>query len=517
MRLTVRQLTSLGVTAARAERSLPDLNRLLPEHGIDPPLRVAHFLAQVLHESGRFAIVEENLRYSAKRLREVFPKYFTAAQTERYAGRPEAIANRVYGGRMGNGPEASGDGYRYRGRGLIQLTGRDNYRQFATWVGDDVVANPDLVATRYAVHSAVFYWTRRDLNAAADADDVRAVTRLVNGGLNGLAERIELLARVRRVLAVEVPEPDAPTHVVIATQLNLRSKPIVTPSTRIATLPEGTPVTVLDAVADGWVRIRTLIGGQLAEGVVSARYLERIAATRALRTASPQPALPPIPPVHLKEHRPDVTRRRDGGHAYPLGEPGMPRRDANDVADRAAQLHAIIAWLDSERRTHLRYAPKGATTYCNVYAYDYCHLAGVYLPRVFWTPAALVRLGAGEAVPVRYGDTVRELNANALHDWLHDFGPSFGWHWVSNLDELQALANLGQVCLIVAKRKDLNRSGHIAAVAPEGPLRAARHADGTVRNPVESQAGATNHRLIVKPSPWWRTSQFQSFGFWRHE
>src|SRR5512135_482328 len=131
MRVTSAILTELGVTAARADRYLPDLQALLPQHGIDTPLRVAHFLAQVLHESGLLRIVEENLNYSAEGLRRVFPKYFTAAQAQGYARQPQAIANRVYGSRLGNGDEASGDGYRYRGRGLIQLTGKANYRAFA--------------------------------------------------------------------------------------------------------------------------------------------------------------------------------------------------------------------------------------------------------------------------------------------------------------------------------------------------------------------------------------------------
>lgn len=517
MRLTVQQLTAIGTTAARAERYLPDLNALLPEHRIDTPLRVAHFLAQVAHESGLLRVVEENLNYSAARLREIFPKYFTAAQAQQYANRPQAIGSRVYGGRMGNGPEASGDGYRYRGRGLIQLTGKVNYRPFADWLGVNVVDQPDLVAERYAVHSAVFYWTLRAINDPADADDVREVTRRINGGTIGLADRIRLLDRAKRALTVSPPPVvEGATHVVTATQLNLRNAPTVSPATRIATLAQGTVVAWLSDAGGGWARVRVAIGGQLTEGLVSAQHL-RAATTRAVTALATARAPLAIPAVHLQEGRRDVTRRRDGGHAFPLGEPSMPRRRAADPVRRAAQMHEIIAYLDSERRSHLRYGPKTTATYCNIYAYDYCYLAGAYLPRVFWTAAALVRLGAGETVPVRYDATVRELNANALHDWLRDFGPGFGWQWVPDLDVLQASANLGQVCLIVAKRKDLNRSGHIVAIAPEGALPAARGTDGKVRHPVESEAGATNHRLIVKSSAWWRAAQFQSFAFWRHE
>ena len=516
MRLTARHLTDIGATAARADRYLADLNALLPAHRIDTPLRVAHFLAQVMHESGLLRVVEENLNYSAARLRQIFPKYFTAAQAAQYGGRPQAIGNRVYGSRLGNGGESSGDGFRYRGRGLIQLTGKSNYRRFADWLRDDVVAAPDLVAQRYAVHSAVFYWTMRGINGAADADDVRAVTRAINGGTIGLQDRMRLLDRAKRALAYAAPPPaEGATHVVTATQLNLRRAAAVSPANRIATLAQGTPVTWLTDAGGGWARVRAVLGGQVAEGFVSAKYLQAVTA-RSLRAGLvPPPAA--VPAVHLQEERRDVTRRRDGGHAFPLGETGMPRRRAADPRRRADELLQIIAYLDSERRSHLRYGPKTTATYCNVYAYDYCYLAGVYLPRVFWTPPTLARLGAGEDVPVRYDATVRELNANALHDWLHDFGPAFGWQWVPDLDVLQAAANAGQVCLIAAKRKDTNRSGHIVAVAAEDRLRASRTAAGAVRNPVESQAGVTNHRLIVKTSAWWRGAQFRSFGFWRHE
>ncbi|HSP97597.1 MAG TPA: glycoside hydrolase family 19 protein [Candidatus Dormibacteraeota bacterium] len=515
MRLTRAILTELGVTAARADRYLPDLQALLPQHGIDTPLRVAHFLAQVLHESGLLRIVEENLNYSAEGLRRVFPRYFTAAQAERYARQPPAIANRVYGGRLGNGDEASGDGFRYRGRGLIQLTGKANYRAFADWLGSDVVAAPERVAGECAVHGAVFYWTLRSINEPADADDVREVTRRINGGFIGLPERIRLLDAAKRALAHETPGSvvAGATHVVIATQLNLRNAPRVAPSTRIATLAQGTAVAMLGDAGDGWARVRVVLGAQAVDGFVSAGFL---------RAAAAPPAAPPraaveIPRAHLQEGRRDVTRRRDGGRAFPLGEAGMPRRSSADPQRRAAQLLDIVAWLDSENRVHLRYGPRSSVTFCNVYAYDYCYLADAYLPRVFWTAPALARIGAGEAVPVRYDNTVGELNANALHDWLRDFGPGFGWRWVADLDVLQAAANAGQVCLIVAKRKDQNRSGHIVAVVPEDRVRAARAAGSSVLRPVESQASVTNHRFVVKPTAWWRGAQFQSFAFWRHE
>jgi predicted chitinase len=144
----------------------------------------------------------ENLNYSADALRKVFGKYFpTTAEADAHARHPEKIANRVYANRMGNGDESSGDGWKYRGRGLIQLTGRANYRAFANWIGDGrVMDEPDLVCTEYAVHSAVFFWVTHDLNRFADDDDVVGLTKRINGGVNGLAHRRELLNKAHGLL-----------------------------------------------------------------------------------------------------------------------------------------------------------------------------------------------------------------------------------------------------------------------------------------------------------------------------
>lgn len=528
MKVDKKVLTAMGISDANATRYLPDLQKLLPQHSIDTPLRVAHFLAQVAHESGMFSVVEENLNYSAKRLREIFPKRFTESQAAQFAGRKEAIGNRAYANKNGNGDEDSGDGFRYRGRGLIQTTGKANYRELNSVVGTDVVASPDLVASRFPVHGAVSYWSSRKLNALADVDDVKAVTLKVNGGLHGLADRTALLTRAKAALPTDgaAPALTGATHVVKATQLNLRREPRVAPATLIAALPQGTPVAVLgNAEVTGWVRIRTVLSNRLVEGVVKAEHLQKSApvprsappSLAATGAASHPAAAAAVPPAHLAEGRKNITRALDGGRAFPLGEPNMPRRDAARPDARARQLLEIVRFLDSEKKSHARYGPKSSATYCNIYAYDYCYLAQVYLPRVFWTRPALQRLAAGEKLRALYDNTVRELNANSLQDWLQDFGAGFGWQRVLDLDALQAAANAGEVCLITAKRKDLNRSGHIVAVVPEhGSFTAARGADGGVVRPVESQAGATNHRFVVKSTAWWRGSQFQSFAFWRH-
>jgi predicted chitinase len=521
MRVEKRVLTSLGVSDARADRYLPDLNELLPRHGIDTPLRVAHFLAQITHESGHMSVVHENLRYRAEGLLRVFKKYFTPAEAQAFAGRPEAIANRVYANRMGNGPETSGDGFRYHGRGLLQTTGKDNYRRLAKFLDVDVVKSPDRVAEDFAVHSAVFYWSDRRINGPADRDDVKAVTQSVNGGVIGLSDRMMLLDRAKAALQVSAAPAllEGASHEVTATELNLRSAPEVVPATRLASLPQGTAVAVLgDAEEPGWVRVRVALNGQLAEGFVKSEHLQPIARARGARSApAARPRALALPAVHLREGRRDVTRARDEGRAFPLGEPAMPRRTASRAEAKAEQLLGIVRYLDVEKRSHARYGPKTTATYCNIYAYDYCYLAHVYLPRVFWTRPAIQQLAASQQVPVRYGDTVRELNANALHDWLADYGLDFGWARVMDLDLLQAAANNGDVCLMVAKRADLNRSGHIVAVVPEhSGAAAARNATGEVLRAVESQAGVTNHRIIVKPTAWWRDPRFQAFSFWRH-
>jgi len=163
---------------------------------LNTALRLAHFLAQTGHESGGFKATTENLNYGAKGLLGIFKKYFpTEAKAKEYERKPEKIANLVYGGRMGNGPEASGEGYKFRGRGYIQLTGKDNYKAFDAVVAEDILANPDLVATKYPLLSAAWFFHKNRLHKLADggATDavVTSITKRVNGGTIGLADRIK--------------------------------------------------------------------------------------------------------------------------------------------------------------------------------------------------------------------------------------------------------------------------------------------------------------------------------------
>ena len=168
---------------------------VLDKFEINTPLRLAHFLAQCGHESGGFKVVSENLNYGAKGLSTIFKKYFTPESAKEYERKPEKIANIVYANRMGNGPQASGEGYKFRGRGYIQLTGKDNYTAFDKTVEDDILATPELVATKYPLLSAAWFFHKNGLNKIADegATDVVVikVTKRVNGGTIGLSDRIK--------------------------------------------------------------------------------------------------------------------------------------------------------------------------------------------------------------------------------------------------------------------------------------------------------------------------------------
>jgi len=173
---------------------------------INTPLRLAHFLAQCGHESGGFKLIKENLNYSAKGLNGIFKKYFpTLESAVPYERKPEKIANKVYGNRMGNGAEASGEGWKFHGRGFIQLTGKENYTAFTKSIGEDCIANPDLVASKYALASAAWFFNKNGLHKMADggATDavVTSITKRVNGGTIGLPDRIKHFKEYYNLLA----------------------------------------------------------------------------------------------------------------------------------------------------------------------------------------------------------------------------------------------------------------------------------------------------------------------------
>lgn len=181
----------------------------IDKYAINSPLRLAHFLAQCAHESWNFSTTTENLNYSAEALVKTWPKRFTPELAGKCSRQPEKIANIAYASRMGNGPPESGDGYKYRGRGFIQLTGKVNYESFDKLVPEDILDNPDLVATKYPLLSAGWYWNSRNLNAVADKgatdDVVTKITKAINGGLNGYDERLKFFKKFYPLLTAANP------------------------------------------------------------------------------------------------------------------------------------------------------------------------------------------------------------------------------------------------------------------------------------------------------------------------
>ena len=191
------QLLALGIEGKWFE----PLQETFEKYQINTPKRQACFIGQCMHESGGFKFLKENLNYSAKALMATWPSRFPDADTaEKYARQPEMIANKVYSGRMGNTED--GDGAKFIGRGLIQLTGKDNYKAFGEAIGEDLIANPQLVEEpRYAALSAGWFWNKRGLNTLADAMDVTTLTVRINGGKIGIDDRIAKINKALDVLA----------------------------------------------------------------------------------------------------------------------------------------------------------------------------------------------------------------------------------------------------------------------------------------------------------------------------
>ena len=205
MLLTIDQLFAINNNLNKAECTyyINAFNQVLPQYGINTPLRLAHFLAQVLHESGHLKYKSENLNYSAQALLKVFPKYFkTITEANVYARQPVKIANKVYANRMGNGNEASGEGWKYRGRGLIQITGKTNFDTCGKFCGMDLIHYPDSILEHADINikTACWYWTSRNLNQYADNNDIVTITKKINGGINGLQDRTNILQKARQVL-----------------------------------------------------------------------------------------------------------------------------------------------------------------------------------------------------------------------------------------------------------------------------------------------------------------------------
>jgi hypothetical protein len=293
-------------------------------------------------------------------------------------------------------------------------------------------------------------------------------------------------------------------HVVTATSLNLRNSALVSTRNVLAVLPNGSRVDVLDASGGTWWKVTALLGVQRLTGFCAGRYLKPATAQ------PPQPDFAKVAPVHMPAN---AGARRDSAsfRHCPLGESSLPRMPENaSRAERVAALHAIVAFLDVERSR--RYLPTQSSTFCNIYVYDCCYAAAAYLPRVWFTPRALIVLSRGEAVTLEYAKTVTELNANALYDWLREWGDDFGWREAADPTEMQQRVNEGRAGVVCAKRRDTSRSGHITFVLPETGARTAIRAGSVVTGLLQSQAGARNKQSFA--NSWWLSPEYSGYGFW---
>jgi hypothetical protein len=291
---------------------------------------------------------------------------------------------------------------------------------------------------------------------------------------------------------------------VTATTLNVRGSPLINPANIVGRLGQGELVEKVGQPSTDWLQIRA----PNVSGFASARFLSRV---EAPLPPPPAPAAFIPPQVHFpagSRSRLDSTNDR---HSPLKGFQPQPRPAGQSDAERCTALHSIIQSLDVEHSE--RYVRTGST-FCNIYAYDVSYLAGVYLPRVWWMAKALLEISRGGNPGVVYAKTVRELNANALFDWLSEWGDEFGWQRCANLNALQDAANRGAVGVICAQRKDLSRSGHITVVVPESAGRTAERTGQTVTRPLQSQAGARNKQYFA--NQWWvdLDIQFRAHGFW---
>jgi hypothetical protein len=305
--------------------------------------------------------------------------------------------------------------------------------------------------------------------------------------------------------------------------LNVRSEPKVStpPNANVkGTLPDGHPVrAVTDKAVSGFREIETSLNGGLLQGFCSAKFLVPETALQDIPVVQPE-ATPPasgVVAVFMPRKAGRVTKRSEEAGAHSLNEANQPGRVGTTPDALRAELARIIDWLAVDKPTHKRYQPRAGLTFCNIYAHDFCHLAGAYLPRVWWTQKAVVALTRGEAVEPLIGATISEVRANDLFRWLSEFGPTFGWRQTGTLTKLQQAANQGALGLIVARRREDGRSGHIVMVVPEtNDATARRDAAGEVTAPLQSQAGASNFRLGTGRAGWWRGEEFAESAFWLH-
>lgn len=307
-------------------------------------------------------------------------------------------------------------------------------------------------------------------------------------------------------------------------QLRVRSTPEIDKTKPrknvVGQLPDGQLVAAVTGKAvNGFLEIQTSLNGALIKGFASQSYLKKVGGAEVPQPVAPSPSPPTggIVAVYCPRPPHSVTRRSEPANALSLNEAGQPQRKGNSPDELRASIAAIIDWLAVDNLANKRYQPHDGLTFCNIYAHDYCYLSGVYAPRVFWTPAALEKLARGETVEPSYGKTIEEMRANDLFRWLRDFGERFGWRRTSSLTKLQTEVNQGAIGLVVARRREDGRSGHIVAVVPETASQGAkRNSAGDVTAPLQSQAGSRNFRYGTGGPNWWNGQQFAESAFWLH-
>ena len=306
--------------------------------------------------------------------------------------------------------------------------------------------------------------------------------------------------------------------------LRLRREPKIDPvngnSNVIARLPDGHVVqAVTGAEVNGFLEVETSLQGAHYHGFAAAEYLKKTSATDSVPVPTPAQTPPEtgIIAVYAPRRPGSVTKRTEIADAFSLNELQQPGRQATTPEALCAEIAAITEWLGVDDPAHLRYLSRNKSTFCNIYAHDFCHLAGVYLPRVWWSQRSIERLATGETVTPLLGNTIDEQRANDLFRWLRDFGLRFGWRQTGTLTKLQLEVNQGAVGLIVARRKEDGSPGHIVAVVPEkeGWL-AKRDSSGEVIAPLQSQAGSNNFRYGTGRLNWWMAEQFAESAFWLH-
>ncbi|WP_158860085.1 hypothetical protein [Lunatibacter salilacus] len=299
-------------------------------------------------------------------------------------------------------------------------------------------------------------------------------------------------------------------HRVTVNALHLRSAPYARANTKMAILTYGHLVELEGTqVRENWARAKTSINNLSLTGYLNIRYL-----IPEVDFEEPE-RIKKIESVHLQPNRRTISRRNfNGGRAYPLKEENMPFRiKSESLENKKSALIKIIDWLDVENS--VRYLPFDNKTFCNIYAHDFCYLANVYLPRVWWMENALINLSRGNNVIPRYGETLRELNVNSIFVWLREWGETFGWKRIFSLDQLQNTANNGNIGLIIGQRDNENRSGHITVVTPEFSNYGAIKVNGTITRPLQSHAGSTNDKYMN--NHWWTNSRYREYAFYINE